>query len=48
LDIRLIPNRPDIAFIEFDTEAQATTAKKALHNFKVAPNNAIKVDYAAK
>ncbi|KAI6209714.1 hypothetical protein M3Y96_00250000 [Aphelenchoides besseyi] len=47
-DIRLIPNRPDIAFIEFDSEAEATTTKKALNNFKVAPSHAIRVEYANK
>lgn len=45
-DIRLIPNRPDIAFIEFESESEATTAKKALNNFKAGPKNAIKVEYA--
>ncbi|KAI6192013.1 hypothetical protein M3Y97_00290000 [Aphelenchoides bicaudatus] len=45
-DIRLIPNRPDIAFIEFVDEDKATAAKKALNNFKVSPKNAIRVEYA--
>ncbi|KAI6229700.1 hypothetical protein M3Y99_01145100 [Aphelenchoides fujianensis] len=47
-DIRLIPNRPDIAFIEFDTEDEATQTKKATNNFKVTPTNAIRVEYANK
>jgi hypothetical protein len=45
-DIRLIPNRPDIAFIEFEDETKATAAKKALNNFKVSEKNAIRVEYA--
>jgi hypothetical protein len=48
VDIRLIPNRADIAFVEFDTESEATSAKKALNNFKVTPTNAIGVAYANK
>jgi U2 small nuclear ribonucleoprotein B'' len=47
-DIRQVPNRTDIAFIEFDAEAEATAAKKAINNFKITPTHAIRVDYANK
>ena len=43
-----MPNRTDIAFVEFESEAEATTAKKALNNFKITPNHPMKVDYANK
>jgi len=43
-----VPNRTDIAFVEFESEAEATTAKKALNNFKITPNHPMKVDYANK
>jgi len=47
-DIRQVPNRTDIAFVEFESEAEATTAKKALNNFKITPNHPMKVEYANK
>ncbi|VDN51825.1 unnamed protein product [Dracunculus medinensis] len=40
-DIRRIPNRPDIAFVEFDTEGHATAARDALNNFKITPTHKI-------
>ncbi|TMS38869.1 hypothetical protein L596_005498 [Steinernema carpocapsae] len=47
-DIRLVPNRTDIAFIEFDDENSATTAKQSLHNFKITPSQQMQVEYANK
>lgn len=47
-DIRQVPNRTDIAFVEFESEEEATSAKKALNNFKITPNHAMKVEYANK
>jgi U2 small nuclear ribonucleoprotein B'' len=47
-DIRLVPGRSDIAFVEFMGETEATAAKKALNNFKITPNQAMRVEYAAK
>ncbi|MCP9265681.1 U1 small nuclear ribonucleoprotein A [Dirofilaria immitis] len=40
-DIRRIPNRPDIAFVEFETEAEATSARAGLNNFKITPSQSI-------
>uniref|UniRef100_A0AC35U9U4 U2 small nuclear ribonucleoprotein B n=1 Tax=Rhabditophanes sp. KR3021 TaxID=114890 RepID=A0AC35U9U4_9BILA len=47
-DIRLVPNRTDIAFIEYYTEEEATIAKKALHNHRLENGQPMKVDYANK
>ncbi|KAL3078764.1 hypothetical protein niasHS_014546 [Heterodera schachtii] len=47
-DIRQVPNRTDIAFVEFGSENEATNAKKALNNFKITPTNAMRVEYANK
>ncbi|KAK0407007.1 hypothetical protein QR680_018944 [Steinernema hermaphroditum] len=47
-DIRLIPNRTDIAFIEFEDEKSATMAKQSLHNFKITPSQQMQVEYANK
>ncbi|VDK29140.1 unnamed protein product [Gongylonema pulchrum] len=47
-DIRRIPNRPSIAFVEFETEADATAARAALDNFKITPTQTMHVNYANK
>ena len=47
-DIRRIPNRPDIAFVEFESEGEATAARNGLNNFKIAPGQCMYVNYANK
>uniref|UniRef100_A0A0N5AD52 J domain-containing protein n=1 Tax=Syphacia muris TaxID=451379 RepID=A0A0N5AD52_9BILA len=42
-DIRRIPNRPNIAFVEFESEGEATAARNGLNNFKIAPGQCIKI-----
>jgi hypothetical protein len=43
LDVRVIPAKKDIAFIEYIDERSATVAKEALHNYKIDGENKIKV-----
>ena len=47
-EVRLVPGRSDIAFVEFDNEQQSTMAKDALQGFKIGPNHPIKISYAKK
>jgi U1 small nuclear ribonucleoprotein A len=47
-EVRLVPGRHDIAFVEFDEESQACAAKDALQNFKITPTQAMQVNYAKK
>jgi len=47
-EVRLVPNRHDIAFVEFEMESQAVTAKDTLHHFKITPNQAMHVNFAKK
>jgi RNA recognition motif-containing protein len=47
-EVRLVPGRHDIAFVEFDLELQAGQAKEALQGFKISPTNAMKITYAKK
>uniref|UniRef100_A0A9J2P534 RRM domain-containing protein n=2 Tax=Ascaris TaxID=6251 RepID=A0A9J2P534_ASCLU len=47
-DIRRVPDRPDIAFVEFESEGEAIVARTALNDFKITPSQAIRVDYANK
>ncbi|OBZ65192.1 NAD-dependent malic enzyme [Grifola frondosa] len=42
-EVRLIPTKKDIAFVEFMDEASATVAKDALHNYKLDGENKIKI-----
>jgi len=48
MEIRTVPTKKDIAFIEYTDEDSATTAKDALHNYRVDGENKIKITYARK
>lgn len=43
-----MPGRSDIAFVEFDSDRQATDAKNALQGFKVTPQHAMHISFAKK
>ena len=47
-EVRLVPGRHDIAFVEFETETQSAAAKEALQGFKITPSNAMKISFAKK
>ncbi len=47
-EVRLVPGRSDIAFVEFDTDIQSTEAKSSLQGFKITPNSAMNIAYAKK
>jgi len=42
-EVRLIPTKRDIAFVEYMDEGSAGVAKDALHNYKLDGENKIKV-----
>merc|ERR1719427_556230 len=42
-EVRLVNGRGDIAFVEFDSEREASDAKESLDNFKISENNVMKV-----
>ncbi|KIY52004.1 RNA-binding domain-containing protein [Fistulina hepatica ATCC 64428] len=42
-EVRLVPTKKDIAFVEYYDEDSATAAKDALHNYKMDGENKIKV-----
>ena len=42
-EVRMVPTKKDIAFVEYYDEASATNAKDALHNYKMDGENKIKV-----
>ncbi|XP_020608892.1 U1 small nuclear ribonucleoprotein A-like [Orbicella faveolata] len=47
-EVRLVPGRSDIAFVEFENEVQSGTAKEALQGFRITPSRAMKISYAKK
>ncbi|KAH9923679.1 uncharacterized protein B0H18DRAFT_1014621 [Fomitopsis serialis] len=47
-EVRLIPTKKDIAFVEYMDEGSATMAKDALHNYKLDGENKIKITFARK
>lgn len=47
-EVRLVPGRHDIAFVEFDGEVQAGAARDALQGFKITQSNAMKISFAKK
>ncbi|KAF9036683.1 RNA binding protein [Panaeolus papilionaceus] len=47
-EVRLIPTKKDIAFVEFADEGSAGVAKDALHNYKLDGENKIKITFARK
>jgi hypothetical protein len=47
-EVRLVPGRHDIAFVEFETEVQSAAAKDALQGFKLTPTSAMKISFAKK
>jgi len=47
-EVRLIPSKKDIAFVEYVDENSATVAKEALHNYKLDGESKIKVTFARK
>ena len=48
LQVRLVPGRHDIAFVEFESEMQSAAARDALQGFKITPTTAMKINFAKK
>ena len=47
-EIRLIPSRPGIAFVEYETEGQAGVAKQNLKNYAIDDKHIIEVNFARR
>jgi U2 small nuclear ribonucleoprotein B'' len=47
-EVRLVPGRHDIAFVEFENEIQSAAARDALQGFKITPSTAMKISFAKK
>lgn len=47
-EVRQVPGRKDIAFVEFENELQSSASKDALQGFKITPTHAMKITFAKK
>jgi len=47
-EVRLVPGRHDIAFVEFENELQSAAARDALQGFKITPTTAMRISFAKK
>lgn len=47
-EVRLIPGRSDIAFVEFENEFLSATAKEALNGFNLSPTHKMRITFAKK
>lgn len=47
-EVRLVPGKSGIAFVEFDNEMQSGVAMNGLQNFKITPTNLMKITYAKR
>jgi hypothetical protein len=48
VEIRLVPNRPDVAFAEYESEAQAVVARQAAETHEVRPGTNLRVAFARR
>lgn len=47
-EVRMVPNKPGIAFVHFETDSHAGVAKSGMDGFKIMPENPIKVTFAKR
>ena len=47
-DLRSVPNRPDVAFVEYENEAQAGAARQILDKTEIMPGHIIRVSFARR
>ena len=47
-EVRMVPGKTGIAFVEFDSDGKAAVALQGLQNFNITPSNAMKLSYAKK
>ena len=44
----MVPGKPGIAFVEFETDTQASVALSGLQGFKINPTHSMTLAFAAK
>lgn len=48
VEFRRVPNRPDLGFVEYETEAQAGVPRQALDRHEMRPGRPIRVSFARR
>ncbi|PJF18061.1 hypothetical protein PSACC_02133 [Paramicrosporidium saccamoebae] len=48
VEMRLVPNRPDVAFAEYESEAQAVVARQAAETHEIQPGVNLRVAFARR
>jgi U2 small nuclear ribonucleoprotein B'' len=46
VQVRMVPQRPGIAFVEYDSDVGSSVAMQGLQGFKLATDRPIKITYA--
>ena len=44
--VRMVPQKPGIAFVEYEDDVQATVAMQGLQGFKLATDKAMQITFA--
>ncbi|KAJ8328544.1 hypothetical protein, variant [Batrachochytrium dendrobatidis JEL423] len=47
-EVRIVPGRPDIAFVEYASSAQADQARMVLNGCQITPDQAMRVEFARR
>jgi len=47
-EVRLVPSKKGIAFVEFSNEMEAGIAMSGLQGFKITPENLMHISYAKR
>ena len=47
-EVRLVPGKSGIAFVEFESEVQSGVAMGGLQNFKITPQNLMQISFAKR
>lgn len=47
-EVRMVPGKKGIAFVEFENEVEASVAMNGLQHFKITPTNLMVISFAKK
>ena len=47
-EVRLVPGKAGIAFVEFENDVQSSAAMAGLQAFKITPQNLMKISFAKR
>ncbi len=47
-EVRMVPGKAELAFVEFELESGAMHAKKQLNGFQITPSHQLQIDFAKR